>query len=43
MHADMREDVVSGRDDVDDLLSSLGFREVNMSFDADEEILQTSR
>ena len=26
MHADMREDVVSGQDDVDDLLSSLGFR-----------------
>ena len=25
MHADMREDVVSGQDDVDDLLSSLGF------------------
>ena len=42
MHADMREDVVSGQDDVDDLLSSLGFREVNMSFDADEEILRTS-
>jgi len=25
MHADIREDVVSGQDDVDDLLSSLGF------------------
>ncbi|MDR2307378.1 MAG: protein phosphatase CheZ [Paucimonas sp.] len=25
MHADKREDVVSGQDDVDDLLSSLGF------------------
>jgi chemotaxis protein CheZ len=25
IHADIREDVVSGQDDVDDLLSSLGF------------------
>ena len=25
IHADKREDVVSGQDDVDDLLSSLGF------------------
>ena len=25
MHADIREDVVSGQDEVDDLLSSLGF------------------
>ena len=41
MNAETRTDVVSNQDDVDDLISSLGFLKGDMNgFEPDEEILQ---